>query len=153
LIGLELLKVFKMKKIILSISVVFFTMVGYGQLKQTKNLTHAFEQLIANMIDPVQQELENILADSLSYGHSGGLVETKNNFIEKLIGGKSDFVSIEITDQKIQLYKNTGIITHNLSAVTNDNGKPGTVKLHVLLVWVKKGKLWQLAARQAVKII
>jgi ketosteroid isomerase-like protein len=40
-----------------------------------------------------------------------------------------------------------------LAAVTKDNGKPGSVKLDVLLVWQKEQKEWKLIARQAVKPI
>ena len=139
-----------MKKIILFISVLALGLHAGAQTKT--GLLAASDNLRALMITPVRQQLEQLLADSLSYGHSGGHIDTKHEFIDKLMSGSSDFVSIDITDQTIQQYKNTGIIRYNLNAVTNDGGKPGTVKLHVLTVWVKKYKRWMLVTRQAVKI-
>lgn len=140
-----------MKKIILIIAVLFF---GYNSFAQMNTkLVKAAEKLRIAMIDPTKPELEKLLVDSLTYGHSSGKIDTKQTFVESLTSGKSDFERIEITDQSVQVYKNTGIIRHNLSAVTNDGGKPGTVKLHVLTAWVKKGNKWLLASRQAVKIV
>ena len=140
-----------MKKIIAVTVIVLFAIHSYGQTNA--KLVQAAENLRALMVDPVKQQLENLLADSLSYGHSSGHIDTKQQFIEKLTTGKSDFVSIDITNQTVQVNKNTGIVRHDLSGVTNDSGKSSTVKLHVLTVWIKKGNRWLLAARQAIKII
>lgn len=140
-----------MKKLIVLMSVVFFSFHANAQINS--NLIQAAENLRLLMIDPIKPKLDKLLTDSISYGHSSGHVDSKQEFIEKLMTGKSDFVSIDITDQTVQVYKHTGIIRYNLFAVTNDGGKPGTVKLHVLTVWIKKGNKWMLASRQGVKIV
>ncbi len=118
-----------------------------------KKVEEATEALRLAMVDGNIQMLNTLADDSLSYGHSSGLIENKEKFIEKFRTGQSDFVSIDITDQHIQDFGKTAIVRHILSAVTNDNGKPGSVKLHVLLVWHKKNKAWVLVARQAVKVV
>jgi ketosteroid isomerase-like protein len=102
------------------------------------------------MVDADKTQL--IILLQLSYGHSSGKVEGKDSFIESLINGKSDFVSIDLSDQTITVNNNTAIVRHILNAATNDGGKPGTVKLSILLVWQKQGKQWRLLARQAVKL-
>ena len=132
-------------------AVVLLGIHSYGQTNA--RLVHAAETLRALMVDPVKQQLENLLADSLSYGHSSGHIDTKQQFIEKLTSGKSDFVSIYINNQTVQVYKNTGIVRHDLTGVTNDGGKASNVKLHVLTVWIKRGNRWLLVARQAIKIV
>ena len=132
-------------------AVVLLGIHSYGQTNA--RLVQAAETLRALMVDPVKQQLENLLADSLSYGHSSGHIDTKQQFIEKLTSGKSDFVSIYITNQTVQMYKNTGIVRHDLTGVTNDGGKASNVKLHVLTVWIKRGNRWLLVARQAIKIV
>ena len=132
-------------------AVVLLGIYSYGQTNA--RLVQAVETLRALMVDPVKQQLENLLADSLSYGHSSGHIDTKQQFIEKLTSGKSDFVSIYITNQTVQVYKNTGIVRHDLTGVTNDGGKASNVKLHVLTVWIKRGNRWLLVARQAIKIV
>ena len=132
-------------------AVVLLGIHSYGQTNA--RLVQAAETLRALMVDPVKQQLENLLEDSLSYGHSSGHIDTKQQFIEKLTSGKSDFVSIYITNQTVQVYKNTGIVRHDLTGVTNDGGKASNVKLHVLTVWIKRGNRWLLVARQAIKIV
>ena len=61
----------------------------------------AAEKLRVAMIDPTPTALSALVADDLSYGHSGGRVDTKDSFIGDLVAGKSDFVTIAITDQSI----------------------------------------------------
>jgi hypothetical protein len=113
----------------------------------------AAERLRIAMIDPTASALGALVADDLSYGHSGGKVDTKTSFIADLLDGKSDFVTIAITDQTVKVVDgNTAIVRHTLTADTNDSGKPGKVALKILGVWQKQGGSWKLLARQAVRI-
>lgn len=112
----------------------------------------AAERLRIAMIDPTAAALGALVADDLSYGHSGGKVDTKASFIADLVDGKSDFVTIAITEQTIKVVDaNTAIVRHTLAADTNDSGKPGKVALKILGVWQKQGGSWKLLARQAVR--
>lgn len=100
-----------------------------------------------------RKALEAIAADELSYGHSGGRIENKSEFVEQLVSGRSDFTEISFSDQTITVVGQTAIVRHRLSAATHDAGKdPGAVQLAVMLVWVKQKNSWKLLARQAVKI-
>ncbi len=121
-----------------------------AQNKKQAKVEQAVNKLIAAMISGDRNALSESVSDNLSYGHSGGHVEGKAEFVEKIASGKSDFVSIDIKDQTIAVYGNTAIVRHSLEAVTNDNNKPGTVKLKVLLVFKKENGTWKMLARQAV---
>lgn len=112
----------------------------------------AAEKLRLAMIDPTPAALAGLVADDLSYGHSGGRVDTKDSFIGDLIAGKSDFVTIAITDQTIKVVGNTAIVRHTLTADTSDSGKPGKVQIKILGVWQQQGGQWKLLARQAVRV-
>jgi hypothetical protein len=112
----------------------------------------AAEQLRVLMIDPNKAGLEALVGDDLSYGHSAGKVDTKTSFIADLLSGASDFVTITITDQTARrVGSNVALIRHTLSAATNDGGKPGTVTIKILQVWMQIDGRWQLIARQAVR--
>jgi type IV pilus biogenesis protein CpaD/CtpE len=111
----------------------------------------AAEKLRVAMIDPTPAALNALVADDLSYGHSGGKVDTKGSFISDLMDGKSDFVTITITEQTIKVIDNVAIVRHTLTADTNDSGKPGKVSIKILGVWQKQGDYWKLLARQAVR--
>ena len=112
----------------------------------------AAEKLRVAMIDPTPTALSALVADDLSYGHSGGRVDTKDSFIGDLVAGKSDFVTITITDQTIKVVGNSAIVRHTLTADTNDSGKPGKVQIKILGVWQQQGGQWKLLARQAVRV-
>ena len=123
-----------------------------AQEKEEKEVSAAVESLRKTMVDPDKAALDKLIADDLSYGHSSGVVQTKAEFIEALTSGKSDFVSIDLSQQTVKVVGNTALVRHVLTGTTNDGGKPGTVKLSILLVWQKQQGEWKLLARQAVKI-
>ena len=122
-----------------------------AQSKDETAVTGAVEKLRKAMIDGNREALESIVLEQLSYGHSSGHVEGKTEFVEKIVSGKSDFVTIELKDQTISVSGNTAVVRHQLNATTNDNGKPGEVHLLILLIFQKDHKQWKLLARQAVK--
>lgn len=132
--------------------VAFIYVSASAQTKKELRVAAAVDALRKAMIDPNKTTLENLVLDKLSYGHSSGALDTKTIFVEKLVSAQSDFVTIELTDQTIEITGPTAIVRHTLHATTNDGGKPGTVKLKVLLVWLDVKGEWKLLARQAVKI-
>jgi ketosteroid isomerase-like protein len=129
-----------------------FGMEGIAQSKKVKAVSQTVEALRQAMIDANGTTLSRLTHDKLSYGHSGGRVEDKAAFISALLSGQSDFVTIELTGQSIEVVNKTAIVRHTLSASTNDSGKPGTVKLAVLTIWQKGRGQWKLLSRQSVRI-
>ena len=111
----------------------------------------AAERLRLAMIDPDRARLEALVADELTYGHSGGKLDTKASFIGDLLNGNSDFVTLDITDQTVKVIQDVTVIHHTLTARTNDRGVSGNVKLLVLQVWQRRDGTWRLLARQAVR--
>ena len=124
---------------------------AFAQSKKEKQVKIAVDVLVKAMEDGDISALRNIAANELTYGHSGGKIESKEEFLLPFTTGASDFVKISISAQTINIIKKTAIVRHFLEADTNDNNKPGHVKLKVLTVWQKKNGQWKLIARQAVK--
>lgn len=119
-----------------------------------QEVTNAVEQLRKAMISADSAMLGQLAAEGLSYGHSGGQMQNKQEFISSFTNGESVFVNIDISNQTVRIINNTAMVRHILSADTNDKGKgPGTVKISILLVWIKNdNQVWQLVARQAVRV-
>ncbi len=115
-------------------------------------LFSAIESLRTAMISGNRDSLAAIVSDQLSYGHSGGKVEDKAAFVESIASGHSDFVTIDLADQTIVTSGKVAIVRHTFVAGTNDNNKPGNVRLKVMLVWQKEHGSWILLARQAVHV-
>jgi hypothetical protein len=124
----------------------------FAQSKAETQVAAAVEKLRLAMIKPDKASLEKITSSSLSYGHSSGLVDNQQMFMDKLLSGGSDFISIDLTEQSVIVSKKVAIVRHKLFATTNDNNKPGEVKLSVMLVWERVGKNWKLIGRQAVRM-
>lgn len=124
---------------------------AFAQTKDEKAVAAAVESLRTAMVNADSVTLDKLVDEQLSYGHSGGSVEGKSSFLNKITSGRSDFVSIELLAQTITVSGKTAIVRHTLNAVTNDGGKAGEVHLLVLLVWQKQHGDWKLLARQAVK--
>lgn len=141
-----------MKSFILCLSFSLVLSAGMAQSKDSLQVVKAVNKLAELMVNPDKAALEVLVSDQVSYGHSSGKLEGKASFIESLVSGSSDFVKINLTDQSIQLFGKTAIVRNKLFASTNDGGKPGEVKLALILVWQKQQKTWQLIARQAVKL-
>lgn len=129
------------------------TMTVLAQTKDETAVAAAVETLRKAMVDGDRASLEKIATAELTYGHSSGKLEDKAAFVEAIASGKSDFVTIDLTEQTITVSGDVAIVRHKLAATTNDGGKPGTVNLAILTVWKKQGKEWKLLARQAVKIV
>ncbi len=140
------------KKIIFTISFLMAFAVSAQKMNDNEPVAATAEKLRLAMISGEKTELESLILPELTYGHSGGHIDDAKEFVEKLVSKKSDFVTIDITNQTVNIVGNTAIVRHHFYATTADFGKaPGDVTLDIVLVWVKTGKNWKLLARQAVK--
>lgn len=113
----------------------------------------AVENLKKLMVSPNKNELEALVADELQYGHSDAALEDKATFIETLMCKKSDFLSINLSKQTIQVYNDTAVVRHVLQAETYDDMILRNIKLLILSVWHKQMGQWKIVARQAVKMV
>ncbi len=126
---------------------------GEGESTERAEVEAAVELFRQTMITPDESVFYKLTSPKLTYGHSSGLVEDRETCVSSMVTGKFKFLSLELTDQTVDISDNTAIVRHRFFAHTHDAGKePGTVTLHVLQVWQKGNRGWQLLARQAVKI-
>lgn len=139
----------------------FFVLVliSFSNWAQTKNVSKE-ETAVSNrveafrkaLIDPTAATLKELTAKDLSYVHSSGVFQNQDVFIEKLLNGESDFVTIEFQNQTIQISGDVAVVRHNLAAHTKDNGVEKDIKIGIMLVWQKQKDKWVLIARQAFKL-
>jgi ketosteroid isomerase-like protein len=105
------------------------------------------------MVNPSAELMENLCADQLTYGHSSGLIQNKAAFIDDLVNGPFDFLTLEAADQTITISGNTAIVRHIFMAKGTNAGEPVDVRIGNVQVYQKEGdgKL-RLLARQAYKL-
>ncbi|PWS33135.1 nuclear transport factor 2 family protein [Pedobacter paludis] len=121
-------------------------------LAQKTEVEEAVSKLTKLMIAPDSLALNKMILNNLSYGHSSGKIQTKQEFMHSLLSGESDFVDINLTDQTVIVQNKTALVRHTLNAKTNDKNVPGNVKLYILLIWSKEKTGWKLIGRQAIKV-
>jgi len=113
----------------------------------------AVEALNKAMIERDQAKLEALTAPQLSYGHSAGRIENRQQFVENVMRGGSRFRFINLTEQTVALVENEAIVRHLFTAETeNRQGQVTPVKIGVLQVWQKQGGDWRLLVRQAYRL-
>ena len=110
----------------------------------------AVEALRKAMITGDKAALEKLSAAELSYGHSSGRIENKDEFVEALVSGKSGFSAIELTDQTVNIVDNLALVRHVFSGKRKADGS--NMKLAILTVWLERQGAWKLLARQAAKL-
>jgi len=146
------IKVIMIKKLLLTLSLITVTIVFAQKNNDQQSVAEASEKLRLAMISGDKAILESLILPELTYGHSGGHIDDAKEFVEKLVSKKSNFLSIENTNQSIQIVDKTAIVRNHLYAKTHDLGKEqGEVSLDILYVWKKTKSGWKLLARQAVK--
>jgi ketosteroid isomerase-like protein len=105
------------------------------------------------MLAADRAKLEALVADQLSYGHSSGRVESKQEFVEVIASKKTVYKSIELSKQTVAVAGNNAIVRHAWESESGTgDGKWNVSKIGVLQVWQKEPAGWRLLARQAFKV-
>lgn len=123
------------------------------ELKHSKGtVEEAVSKLTDLLITPNEDELKSVVDDKLTYGHSSGKIQNKTEFIDDLLHGSFDFLSIELKEQSIDIVDNTAIVRHIFHSKAKNNEEPAVVNIGNVLVLVNKNGKWKLLARQAYKL-
>ncbi len=89
------------------------------------------------------------MADDVSYTHSNGKTQTKEEFIQEATGGALNYKGIDFEDTRMRQYGDAVVITHKTTITT---AQTGTSHLYLTEVWAKVHGHWQLATRHALKL-
>jgi hypothetical protein len=120
---------------------------AFSQKSAIENISRNFHSMLVKN----DTNLANILDDKVSYGHSNGWVETKQDIIRNLSSGQMKYVDIKedsVTtsmDNDLAQIRFVAMLTYAL------DGKETTIRLKVLEVWRNKKGNWLLYARQATR--
>jgi hypothetical protein len=145
-----------MKYFLTILAIILFQFLGLAQnnskSKEETDVAACVETFRKAMIDADGNKLKELTSKGLSYGHSSGVVQNQAVFIEKIVNGESDFVTIDFQNQTIEIVDDVAIVRHNLAAHTKDGGIDKDIKIGIMLVWKKQKNKWLLIARQAFKL-
>jgi ketosteroid isomerase-like protein len=117
-----------------------------------KDVLAAMDAWKQAMIKKDKAGFEKVYHPDLAYGHSSGVVETKEQAIQHVLGGEGTYTAINFgPDTKVRVHGNIAIVTGKVDYQERAHGKDNLVNLVVLSVWMKSGSSWQMLARQATK--
>jgi len=97
-------------------------------------------------------KLAQVTSDQVSYGHSDGRVETKEQFIDGVMNRKQVVKSLTFPDLKLSVVGDAAIVRHIFLAESDLDGKTTTTRIGALQVWQKQGGAWKLLARQGFRL-
>lgn len=123
-----------------------------AQSNPEQKIAQLVERFNTAMLNADGPTLETLVAGDLSYGHSGGQVDTKTRFIDDLVKGTVDFFTVNISGQTIAVSGNNAIVRHTLNASVTNKGTKADLHLGVLMVWRLHKGSWQLLARQGYRL-
>lgn len=109
----------------------------------------AVDALTKAMLAGDRAGLMAVTHERLSYGHSAGRIENRQQFIDPLVNKTSVFRSITVSDQTIDVVGDDAIVRHVLRGESESNGRVNPVNIGILQVWKKQADGWKLLARQA----
>lgn len=121
-------------------------------LIKKEEVTKAVESLNEALVNPEKKKLKRITSKNLTYGHSSGILENQSEFINALLNGPFDFLSIATSQDQIIIYDDTAIARHIMTAKGANNGEPVDVNIGIMLVFQKRDGQLFLLARQAYKL-
>lgn len=123
-----------------------------AQTKSEQAVASAVISLHNNVVSPDRNALDKLVSADLSYGHSAGKVENKEQFIDFLFNGPFKFTSINTTDQTVEVSGKNAVVRHIFIGKATNNGVPTDIRVGNLMIWRKEGGHWKLLARQAFRI-
>jgi ketosteroid isomerase-like protein len=90
--------------------------------------------------------LEELCADGLSYAHSSGARDTKDEYLGKVRSGYYVYRRIDHPVERVEVVGDTAIVVGRMTADIDVQGVPKTIDNLALAVWTRASGGWRLLA-------
>ena len=139
-----------MQKLIIAF-LLLSSVISFGQADSV-SLNETMQKLDKALLQKDEDALKLILNKDVCYGHSNGWIQTKSDVLNDFKTGKLVYNKIENNSSAIlSINKKWATVKTNTNAEGAVNGSAFKLTLHVMQVWMKTKKGWQLVARQSAK--
>ena len=115
-------------------------------------VTKSIETLRQGILQQDKAKLDQVTASQISYGHSDGRVETKEQFINAVITRKQVQKSLAFPELNVFVVGNNAVARHIYLGEAERDGKQTTTRIGALQVWQKQDGGWKLLARQGFRL-
>src|SRR5580700_2376631 len=113
--------------------------------------TEAVEAFRKAMIASDHAAFDALCAAQLSYGHSTGKIQTKEEFIADATSGQAKWKALQFVNVRNTVAGPNAISRFTLTGELESDGKVTSIGIGTLMVWQKQGNAWKLLARQGFK--
>jgi len=115
-------------------------------------VAQGIETLRQAILEADKAKLDQVAAAQISYGHSDGRVETKEQFINGVMNRKQVQKSLNFPELKVAVVGNAAIARHIYLGESELDGKQTTTRIGALQLWQKQDGGWKLIARQGFRL-
>lgn len=98
------------------------------------------------MVDGDLDTLDRLCADELSYAHSSGVRDTKDEYLAKVRSGYYVYRRIDHPVERVEVVGGTAIVAGRMTSDLEVGGTPKTIDNLALAVWVRDDGDWRLLA-------
>ena len=115
-------------------------------------IAQGIETLRRGLLEGDKAKLDQVAAAQISYGHSDGRVENKEQFINGVVTRKQVVKSLTFPELKVTVVGNAAIARHIYLGESELDGKQTTTRIGALQLWQKQDGGWKLIARQGFRL-
>ena len=116
------------------------------------SVAESVETLRKALLEADKAGLEHVASAQISYGHSDGRVETKEQFINGVMTRKQIVKSLAFPELRVSVVGNAAVVRHIYLSESVRDGKETTTRIGALQVWQKQDGGWKLLARQGFRL-
>lgn len=138
-------------KVLLTILILAFCFPSVAQSKTETELSKTVSEFHEAMIKQDFDFINEHTDKSLSYGHSNGWVQSKDDFVKDFKRGWISYQLFDVDSMSVVENANVAHVRFTADVKATVNGKNNSFHISALEVWRKENKTWLMFARQGVK--
>ena len=114
--------------------------------EDVKSVLAAEDRRYQAMQDGDLTTLADLCADELSYAHSSGVRDTKDEYLAKVRSGYYVYHRIDHPVERVEVVGDTAIVVHRMTADLTAGDTRKTIDNLALAVWTRASGEWKLLA-------
>jgi hypothetical protein len=117
-----------------------------GDPDDVRAVLAAEDRRYAAMLDADLTTLEALCADELSYAHSSGARDTRDQYLGKVRSGYYVYRRIDHPVERVAVVGDSALVVGRMTADLDVEGIPRTIDNLALAVWTRASGTWRLLA-------
>jgi ketosteroid isomerase-like protein len=138
-------------KLLLGFVCLFSGYVAAAPAADEQDVAKAVDKMTQAMLHKDTKALAALTSDNVTYGHSSGKIQNKDEFIADIETGRSGFKTLQMLNQKISMDGDVALVRNHFSAQAVNSGVEVPTEIENFQIWQKQKGQWLLIGRQAFK--